>query len=141
MRKLLYLLLGALGFAGCSESFSCEYGTPSVDFTVKGKVTDSEGTPIKGIVVSSKSVQSYDDGNGLNAVTDENGEFVTNKVKEFGVGGTLVFTDVDGAENGGDFETYEKELLHSERTQIKEGDGNWYQGEYEVTVDVKLRKK
>ena len=116
------------------------YGSPTVDFMVKGKVTDSEGTPIKGIVVSSKRVQSYNVGEGINAVTDENGDFVTNQIHQTGIHGTLVFTDVDGAENGGDFETYEKDLSKFPQTQVKEGEG-WYRGEYEVTAEVKLTKK
>ena len=139
MQKFWLAILGLLGFTACGV-FSCEYGTPTTDFNVKGKVTDSEGTPIKGIVVSSTGLHSFVDGTGLSAMTDEKGEFVTNKIKEFGVMGTLVFTDVDGAENGGDFETYEKDLSKFPQTQVKEGEG-WYRGEYEVTAEVKLTKK
>ena len=140
MKKLLYLMLSLLGFSACGNAPLDMYGTPTTDFTVKGKVTDSEGTPIKGIVVSSTGLNSFVDGTGLSAVTDENGTFVTNTIKEFGVRGTLVFTDVDGAENGGDFETYEKDLSKFPQTQLKEGEG-WYRGEYEVTAEVKLIKK
>ena len=139
MQKFWLAILGLLGFTACG-GFVCEYGTPTTDFTVKGKVTDSEGAPIKGIVVSSTGLHSFVDGTGLSAVTDENGAFVTNTIKEFGVRGTLVFTDVDGAENGGDFETYEKDLSKFPQTQLKEGEG-WYRGEYEVTAEVKLIKK
>ncbi|MBP3425067.1 MAG: radical SAM-associated putative lipoprotein [Alistipes sp.] len=139
MRKLLYLLLGALGFAGCSESFSCEYGTPSVDFTVKGKVTDSEGTPIKGIVVSLET----DSGTVMQSTTTAtDGTFTTTKTDDWlFYDSVLIFTDTDGEANGGDFATYEVEVEELPKTKVKEGDGNWYQGEYEVTVDVKLRKK
>lgn len=140
MKKLLYLMLSLLGFSACGNAPLDMYGSPTVDFMVKGKVTDSEGTPIKGIVVSSKRVQSYNVGEGINAVTDENGDFVTNHIHQTGIHGTLVFTDVDGAENGGDFETYEKDLSKFPQTQVKEGEG-WYRGEYEVTADVKLNKK
>ena len=136
MQRLWFAILGVLGFSACDNPPLDMYGSPTVDFMVKGKVTDSEGTPIKGIVISSKRGLSDD----LSAVTDEKGEFVTNKIKEFGVMGTLVFTDVDGAENGGDFETYEKDLSKFPQTQVKEGEG-WYKGEYEVTADVKLNKK
>ena len=140
MQKFWLAILGLLGFTACGNAPLDMYGSPTVDFMVKGKVTDSEGTPIKGIVVSSTGLHSFVDGTGLSAVTDENGAFVTNTIKEFGVCGTLVFTDVDGAENGGDFETYEKDLSKFPQTQLKEGEG-WYRGEYEVTADVKLTKK
>lgn len=143
----MYLLLGLLGFTACEEGgkggggMLCEYGTPTTDFVVKGKVTDAEGKPIKGIVISSKGLESFVDGSSLSATTGEDGTFVTNKIKEFGVMGTLVFTDTDGEANGGDFATEEVELSRMPKNQTKKGDGKWYQGEYEVTADVKLDKK
>ena len=148
MKKLLYLLLGILGFTACKEGgigggggMVCEYGTPTTDYIVKGKVTDSAGVPIKGIVISSKGINSFDDGSGLSAVTVDDGSFVTNTTKEFGVGGTLVFTDTDGEANGGDFATLEVDIAKLPKSQTKEGDGAWNMGGYEVTADVKLRKK
>ena len=145
MKKLLYLLLSLLGFTACNEGgagggMMCEYGTPTTDFTVKGKVTDAAGVPIKGIVISSKGLSSFTDGSGLSAVTGEDGTFVTNKIKEFGIDGTLVFTDTDGEANGGDFATKEVDLLQMPKVQVKEGE-RWYRGEYEVTADIQLNKK
>lgn len=147
MKKLLYLLLGILGFTACKEGgigggggMVCEYGTPTTDYIVKGKVTDSAGVPIKGIVVSSKDVSSFIDCSGLSAVTADDGTFTTNKMREFGVIGTLVFTDTDGEANGGDFATLEVNMDKLPKTQTKEADG-WFRGEYEVTADVKLEKK
>ena len=145
MKKLLYLLLSLLGFTACNEGgagggMMCEYGTPTTDFTVKGKVTDAAGVPIKGIVISSKGLSSFTDGSGLSAVTGEDGTFVTNKIKVISVRGTLVFTDTDGDANGGDFASYDKDLSSLPKSQIKEGEG-WFRGEYEVTADVKLNKK
>ena len=145
MKKLLYLLLSLLGFTACNEGgagggMMCEYGTPTTDFTVKGKVTDAAGVPIKGIVVSSKGLSSFTDGSGLSAVTGEDGTFVTNKIEVISVRGTLVFTDTDGDANGGDFASYDKDLSSLPKSQIKEGEG-WFRGEYEVTADVQLNKK
>ena len=149
MRKLHYLLLSALGFSACSENgdnpkkgddILCMYGTPTTEYIVKGKVTDDAGVPIKGIVISSKDVSSFNDGSGLSAVTDDNGTFTTNKMKDFGLSGTLVFTDTDGEANGGDFATLEVNMDKLPKTQTKEADG-WFRGEYEVTADVKLEKK
>ena len=136
MQRFWFAILGVLGFSACDNPPLDMYGSPTVDFMVKGKVTDSEGAPIKGIVISSKRGLSDD----LSAVPDEKGEFVTNKIKEFGVMGTLVFTDVDGADNGGDFATCERDLSALPKTLVKNGEG-WYKGEYEVTADVKLNKK
>lgn len=135
MKKLIYLLIGALGFTACEESEMCEYGTPTVDFTVKGRVTDADGKPVKGIVVSSKDVY------GLDAVTGEDGHFATKTIQAVGIHGTLLFTDTDGAENGGEFETLTVDLNTLPETKVVEGDGDWYMGEYEVTADVKLKAK
>ena len=146
MKKLLYLLLGLLGFSACSEgensnktrddidNIPCMYGTPTVEFTIKGKVTDSAGVPIKGIVVSS------DRNSDLSAVTGEDGSFTTNKVRAINIYGTLTFTDTDGDANGGDFATKDVSVESLPKVEIKGGDG-WYNGEYEVTADVKLTKK
>lgn len=153
MKRILYFMLSALGFSACSDiengdkksddwqDIPCMYGTPTTEFVVKGKVTDSAGVPIKGIVISSKGINSFDDGSGLSAVTVDDGSFVTNTTKEFGVGGTLVFTDTDGEANGGDFATLEVDIAKLPKSQIKEGDGAWNMGGYEVTADVKLDKK
>lgn len=146
MKKLLYLLLGLLGFSACSEgensnktrddidNIPCMYGTPTVEFTIKGKVTDSAGVPIKGIVVSS------DRNSDLSAVTGEDGSFTTNKVRAISIYGTLTFTDTDGDANGGDFATKDVSVENLPTVKIKDGEG-WYNGEYEVTADVKLTKK
>ena len=141
MKKLISLLLGLLGFTACDENggmggLVCEYGTPTVDFTVKGRVTDKTGNPIKGIVVS-----STDTGAALEAVTAADGSFTTNKVKDFSIFGKLVFTDTDGVENGGEFETLTVDLNTLPETKVAEGDGGWYGGEYEVAADVKLKEK
>ena len=146
MKKLLYLLLGLLGFSACSEgensnktrndidNIPCMYGTPTVEFTIKGKVTDTEGNPIKGIVVSS------DRNSDLSAVTGEDGSFTTNKVRAINIYGTLTFTDTDGDANGGDFATKDVSVESLPTVKINDGEG-WYNGEYEVTADVKLTKK
>ncbi len=145
MKKLLYLLLGILGFTACGEGgagggMMCEYGTPTMDYVVKGKVTDKAGTPIKGIVVSAKSRQPYGNAPELSAVTAADGTFVTNKVERTTGSEILVFTDTDGEANGGEFATLEKQISTLPQTQVKEGEG-WYRGEYEFTADVKLEKK
>ena len=102
-------MLSLLGFTACGEAglgslggddstnqgnggvddIPCMYGTPRVEFVVKGKVTDSAGVPIKGILVTAAT--STD----LKGVTDENGKFVTNKVSWPSMSGKIFFTDTD----------------------------------------------
>ena len=155
MKKLLYLMLSLLGFTACGEAglgslggddstnqgnggvddIPCMYGTPRVEFVVKGKVTDSAGVPIKGILVTAAT--STD----LKGVTDENGKFVTNKVSWPSMSGKIFFTDTDGAENGGEFEFKSVDLLSLPKVDVQEGNDPWLIGEYEVTADVSLDKK
>ena len=138
MKRFGYYLISLFGFG--AASCVCAYGTPTTDYTIKGKVADSEGMPIKGIVVSSRSAWS-DETSGVEvAVTGEDGSFRTKTLSDNIHGDIIVFTDTDGEANGGDFATIEVDISDLPQQKIKKGKG-WYQGEYEVTADVKLDKK
>jgi len=69
------------------------YGVPEAEYnpewSASGRVVDPEGEPIKGIKVHMSGSQDY---------TDANGHFY---VQGYDTG--VVFTDVDGVENGGEF--------------------------------------
>lgn len=117
------------------EDVPCMYGTPIVEFSVKGRVLDADANPIPNIEVTwagntyGKAVTSED---GTFEYRNEDVGFEMNDV-------TLTFTDVDGEENGGDFETEEVQVP---LTQIDPGDGNWDNGEYSATdVVVVLDRK
>jgi putative lipoprotein (rSAM/lipoprotein system) len=104
------------------EDMPAEYGTPIVEFSVKGRVVDADSNPIPNIEVSwgnmyGKTVTAED---GTFEYRNEEIGFEMNDV-------TLTFTDVDGEENGGDFETEEVQVP---LTQTDPGDGNWDCGEY-----------
>ena len=103
---ILYFLIAALGFG----SVSCEesgfrggnldaYGVLHVDFHITTRVVDEEGTPIKGIEVSTGSTTgdftpvSHTDEDGLYSITLQKNPAVQ----------VLKFTDVDGEANGGEF--------------------------------------
>ena len=49
-----------------------------------------------------------------------------------------MFEDIDGAENGGEFESAE---AAPEIKRTKKGDKSWYGGAFEVKADVTLKKK
>ena len=108
------------------EDFPVMYGTPVVEFSVKGRVVDADSNPIPNIEVSWVG-NTYG-----KAVTAEDGTFeYKNEDIGFDMSDvTLTFTDVDGEENGGDFETEEVEVP---LTQTDPGDGNWDCGEYAAT--------
>ena len=97
---------------------------------------DSDGNPIPGIEVSQSEL--YD---GSKVYTSEDGSFdytaedIGFKMETV----KLTFTDLDGEENGGDFQTQEVEVS-MQKTET--GDGAWNNGKYSAeNVEIILTKK
>ncbi len=151
--KLLYgFLMTILGFSGCESIFetTVEYGQPYSEYKLVGEVKSTEGKPVKGIRVIVKpyvenTSQEVLDWDRDTLYTDADGKFSKdvlkhtwpNKMK----GSTIVFDDIDGPENGGEFES--KTLTDKEFTveQMKKGDGRWYDGDFLVTANTTLSPK
>ena len=146
LKWLCSMVMVAMGFTACSkdepEDFRAAYGTPYGEYKYEGIVTDEEGNPIQGINVT---VQEYNDPiKNLTVVeTDKSGKFTTDYIK-WGAGGkqTLIFTDIDGDANGGDFEEVSFNI-HSlnNKVKIEDGEGDWDNGKWKVTADVELTLK
>lgn len=146
---LLAALVALLGFNSCGsendDSGTVEYGTPSVSFQVKGKVKSSDGKPIRGIRVISRITHDQYSANMDTAYTDADGNFEMKKRGVFGRGVLekyfmTIYEDVDGKANG----EFEKDSLEGSKmvyNQTKKGEGNWYNGHYEVTADKTLKEK
>lgn len=139
MKKIITKSLSILGFT--IPMFGCDvpdmYGTPSADYEVKGKVLDADGDPIKGIKVSLMEDPVY---NSVSTHSIENGEFKVclrtipfDKVQ-------LTAQDIDGAENGGEFEEKTLELDFSKVAYTGESDG-WYHGKKSLEQDIVLEEK
>ena len=151
MKRLIYFLMALLGFgsAGCeSEEYygMAEYGTPTVNYQVKTRVVDSEGNPIKDIEVTLSGSEdfSYSWAYVLETTTQEDGTLANSRTHDMmGVSKLYIrLTDVDGEENGGEFEELVQSVNVNHLNKIEEGDGNWYRGSYEVKVgDVVLEPK
>ena len=129
--RVLGGFMSILGFSGCDALNEplCMYGSPSVDYKVSGVITDSDGNPLKGIQVALYPDTVYTDEKGEFSISDRSSSLIP----------PIKFTDVDGEENGGEFETVEKQLDSYEKKQIKKGSG-WYSGSYEYTVKQSLKK-
>lgn len=146
LKWLCSMVMVAMGFTACSkdepEEISVMYGTPYGEYKYEGIVTDEEGNPIQGINVT---VQEYNYSiNNLTVVeTDKSGKFTTDYIK-WGTGGrqALIFTDIDGDANGGDFEEMSFNI-HSlnNKVKIEDGEGDWDNGKWKVTADVELTLK
>ena len=119
-----------------------EYGTPTVDFHVVGQVTDAEGKPIEGIRVTTRGYYDFNDGTmEQTTYTDKEGRYATKEVKSIGIdpGMKVVFEDVDGEANGGLFAADSISSDAMAKEKVKKGDGNWYEGGYELTANAKLK--
>ena len=53
----------------------------------------------------------------------------------------IIVGDTDGEANGGEFLSDTLDIDFDKAVKVKEGSGHWYQGEFEVSQDVKLKKK
>ena len=141
MKRFIYFLFALLGFGAvaCDNGMHDqvpEYGCPTAHFSLKARVIDEEGNPIAGIEVQTKGHDFYS-GNFSDAKgnIDVTNNMFPNQNLE------IVFTDVDGVENGGEFETLELNI--SDKVEkVKEGDGHWYQGDYAADLgDVTMTLK
>lgn len=144
-RWLSVTILGLLGFSACGDDDPAEipsaYGTPTANYIYTGTVTDKEGNPIEGIDVVFHGIVESTMNASLVVKTYEDGTFRTGylntsrtRVK------TIDFVDRDGEANGGDFESLTLEVKDLDSKKVTEGSG-WYEGEFEVKVDVQLEKK
>lgn len=151
-KSLAATALGLLGFASCEKIGIglCMYGQPHADFKALGTVSDGSGKPVEGIRVAVRQHRHYENSSSViydqndtyeddTLYTDQNGKFQLEKtVFSSPDDVTIVFEDIDGAENGGEFEKAE---ATPEVVRTKKGDKNWYDGAFEVKADVKLKKK
>jgi len=158
--RLCAAVLALLGFASCDKiaDVRCEYGVPSVDYKVKGTVTDADENPLEGIRVIVRTDfdnrpnprQSYVDyygnpqsyGGDDTIYTDISGRYESHELNTVAIASQKVyFDDVDGGANGGTFLADSVQLQGAPKEQYKDENGHWYNGAYEYTVDVVLQKK
>lgn len=143
--KCLLPLFGVAVFDSCAVK--AEYGCPHADFEAKGVVTDEDGNAIKGIRVALSAERpdySYFNTPLRDTLwTNENGEYTSGdsfSAHDYAYMESikLEFEDVDGPENGGE---YQKVSIEVPVFKVKDGDGNWYNGAYEAGADVTMLKK
>lgn len=145
---VLTALLSMLGY-GCSSTEEpldmygppVEYGTPHADYIIKGRVMDESGTPVQGIKTSLRKVdkvRAY----GIDSVqTNASGNYQLKHTGWQNQYYKVIAEDVDGEANGGEFLSDTLDIDYDKAVKTKDGDGKWYLGTYEITQDVKLKKK
>ncbi|MBR0533285.1 MAG: radical SAM-associated putative lipoprotein [Bacteroidales bacterium] len=151
-KYLATAVLGLLGFSSCGEGgldldtkeVLAMYGAPYADFKSLGTVKDEAGKPVEGIRAAiSQTWRNSDDSicwiEADTVYTDTKGSYLLEK-NRIRLPGELkiVFEDIDGAKNGGEFKSAE---VTPDVKKTSEGDKGWYQGVYEAQADIVLHKK
>ena len=160
-KSLLHMLLGALmgllGFSSCEAiqniiDTPVMYGSPTVRFEAKGKVTDEAGKGIEGVRVAVRMHRYYPNSDGViydqnhwynddTLYTDAAGKYEL-KTSLTSFNGpddvTIVFEDIDEDAHGGE---YSSQTVTPEIKQTQKGDGSWFFGTFAVEADAKLEKK
>lgn len=111
-----------------------EYGTPIVEFSVKGRVLNEDASPVENIEVTAvnlhQRVRTAADG-----TFHISGEMIGFEMTDI----TLGFEDTDGEDNGGEFED---STMVIKLVKTDSGDGIWDNGDYQAeNVEVILKKK
>lgn len=144
---MLAALLGITsGCKGGGEDVVCMYGVPTVSYELKGKVTDEAGNPVGGIEVSFEQVSPSDStlaGNpfGPVATTDNGGQWAVS-FQDFPTAVLKVlYTDVDGADHGGQFVQDSTVVRDIEPVKNTKNDNAFDLGEVKLEIpDAKLKK-
>jgi len=150
------MLLALLGIGGCSDinnednpfrEMMLMYGTPTAQFSVKGKVTDEKGNAIQGLQVILGN-RFYDNSSVTydhhyfpvdTLTTDSDGVYQFESSRISPIENLQVdVNDIDGAAGGGEFNSATTVVRNIE---YKDGNG-WYRGKADIKVsDIKLEKK
>lgn len=136
--KILAFILSFFGLSSCDFYPRVEYGTPSADYIVKGKVTDAQtNVPVKGIgiIVPNKLCDTV--------YTNEQGDYKVelNTFPYWNEKMKVIAKDLDGSANGS-FESDSLEIEFTSKDQTKKASGNWYSGTFEKTnQNFKLKQQ
>ena len=139
MKRILNYLLSLLGVGVASCIPVAMYGAPHIEFSLSARVVDEAGDPIQGIVVTSKDGCHFDSKTGCSDYLGNIEAYGSNFWP--GEQYKVVFHDIDGEYNGGEFESLELDI--SEKViQTKKGEGEWYNGSFKAEVgEVTLKLK
>lgn len=137
LNTILALVLSLIGYESCkNEEEEVEYGTPTAEYIFQGKVTDQKGNALPNVKVSHVGEKGYvftDSRDSLTS-TDEEGNY-TVKYK------TTFWVDGEGLRFSADDGIYKDTLMNSsDLAPLKDGDGKWFDGRSENTLDITINK-
>ena len=135
------LLLGWLGFASCTESLGggmAEYGTPTVDYEFKVRVTDQDAKPVEGLQVD------LPNGRGdKKKLTDAQGKTELDGSYTGFYGGhkvVLEVKDIDGEKNGV-VADQQVSVDIEESDFVSKGTGHWNNGKVKKDIEIQVERK
>ena len=151
-KKVNNILLGsfmaALGFEACNNGNDngdvdiAMYGVPVTRFQIVGSVTNESGQPLEGIKARVGFKTDYVVGDQHfdycaidSAVTDAKGELKMES-GEYDPYVSMVLTDEDGEQNGGEYLTDTLNLNDMKKEQAEKGKGS-----YKLTFTHQMKKK
>lgn len=139
LNAILAFTLSLIGYESCKEEEiedAVEYGTPTTEYIFRGKVTDQKGNALPNVKVSHVGEKGYvftDSRDSLTS-TDEEGNY-TVKYK------TTFWVDGEGLRFSADDGIYKDTLMNSsDLAPLKDGDGKWFDGRSENTLDITINK-
>lgn len=127
------------------------YGVPTVDFNVKGRVTDANGKPVKGLQVifidsridpENLPENEYWDAElrRMSDTTDTKGEFEVNASDRPWEQMRVLVRDIDGVKNG----SFQDQLVDVQFGEPEAGDkpvSKWKLGTKHAEVTIKMKRK
>ena len=157
MKRLIYWLLTMLGFTtvvSCEENDRINvnmYGSPYINYIAKGRIVDNENRPIKNIQFIPAVVLYNNDKSQFKifpridtTYTNERGEYYIIGSNDDGSGNASVgiyLNDIDGTQNGGEFESQQIIFDFSEVKLDTTNRNDWYRGSKTLYQDIVLEKK
>ena len=132
MNKLFSFLLALLGFGGCGIENPEEYGCPTADFKIMGRVTDVAHTPVADVDVTFQYSHMCD-----------NSTYRTNDLGSYLIEGQVTFvSELQDAKLIFDKKGYKPDTVDVVFSSDEfVGGGDWYEGLATKTVNVKLEKQ
>lgn len=130
--KILTAILAFMGIAACASEEL--YGCPSADYKFNGTVKDQKGMRLNNIHVELKAVYNEKETHFLNDVnTDKYGDYLFDLTNQGSYSKFRIICSDPDSVYVADSTTFSVEY--------KGGDGDWYDGKAEKTVDFVLKKK
>lgn len=132
------LLLGWLGFASCDDVGMAEYGTPTVDYEFKVRVTDQDAKPVEGLQVDLPMSRGDE-----KELTDAQGKAeldgsYTGFRRDHQV--VLEVKDIDGEKNG--VVTDQQVTVEVKESDfVSKGSKRWNNGKVKKDIEIQVERK